>query len=120
MEEKELKVGDKLYSREYYSSSFGDSTKEWHTYTILSIKRNRIKFKGGYGWTISVSDVGDTYFTTKKALILDKLELHKESLAEKEEELLPIKKEIKYLEKKLKEITFSSPSLKAGVSEGAD
>ena len=104
----ELKEGDKLYARDYYSSPFGDRTKEWHTYTILYIKRGRIKFKGGYGWTISINEVGDEYFTTKKELILNKIELHKEQLEELEseykEKIEPCKKEIIYLEKKLKEL----------------
>ena len=97
-----LKKGDKLYSRTYWD----DGSANWNTYTILYIKRGRIKFAGGYGWTISISEVGDSYFTTKKALILDHLETHREALKEKEEEykeeIAGITKEIKLLERALK------------------
>ena len=48
MEKTELKKGDKLYSRDYWD----DGSSEWRTYTILYIKRNRIKFYGGYEWTM--------------------------------------------------------------------
>jgi hypothetical protein len=100
----ELKKGDKLYARNYWD----DGSSEWHTVTILWIKRGRIKFAGGYGFTISVKDVGNDFFTTKKALILDHLETHREGLKEKEEEykeeIAGITKEIKLLERALKKL----------------
>ena len=110
--ENKLKKGDKLYARNYWDS--GD--KDWETVTILWIKRGRIKFAGGYGWTISVNDIGDKYFTTKKELILDHLEAHKEGLKEKEEEykeeIEVITKEIKLLERALKKLETAQVSPK--------
>jgi hypothetical protein len=99
-----LKKGDKLYARTYWD----DGSSEWQTVTILWIKRGRIKFAGGYGYTIGLKDIGDEWFTTKKDLILDHLETHREGLVEKEEEykeeIAGLTREIKLLERALKRL----------------
>ena len=118
MEKTELKKGDKLYSRDYWD----DGSSEWRTYTILYIKRNRIKFYGGYEWTINVDEVGKEYFKTKKELIESKLKLLRETL---KDEISGLTGEIRLLERHLtkleqEKIPVSSPTLKRGVSTGAN
>ena len=94
------KEGAKLYAIEYF-----DSERKWYSYTVKKVKGNRIYLKGGYSWT-SLSDLGDSVFLSKEDAIKNTLNLHKEKLEEiEEEELKPIRKEIKYLEKKLYELT---------------
>lgn len=100
----ELKDGDRLYHIVYYDFGGRKSERNWESYTIKKIKGNRIYLKGGYHWTFSLADLGAEVFTSKREAAESALKLHKEQLEEATEELEPIRKEIKYLEKKLLEL----------------
>ncbi len=96
-----LKKGDKLYRLLYYD--WGNQIphdREWSSFTVKEVKRNRIYVKG-YKWSFSLSDLGDEVFKSKKELVEHTLKLYKELLKKEAE---PIQKEIKYLEKKLLEL----------------
>lgn len=121
---KELKEGDKLFRIMYYD--FGrKSERNWESYTIKKIKGNRIYLKGGYHWTFSLADLGDTIFTSKKEAAEHTLKLHKEKLEKMEKKnwrrrnktleiygIEPCQKEIKYLEKKMLELILKEVSKK--------
>ena len=92
-----MKVGDKLYSLDYWT----DGSRSWTTYTIKKINRTTVSMKG-YVWKISINDIGIDFFTSKKECIENAIELHEERLKQlREEEIEPLQHELQYLKKKL-------------------
>ena len=96
-----LKIGMKLYARHYWS----DGRKCWSTYIISKINRKSVSMRG-YGWNIPKENIGKVYFTSKKKLIKTLIRKHKAAIREIIwEQITPVKQEIKYLERKLSEVT---------------
>jgi len=91
-----LKVGDKLYSIDYFSTG-----REWTTYTISKINRETVSMKG-YNWKIRKDEIGDEYFTSKEELLKIKIQQHEDKISDlMTDEIMPVKKEIEYLKNKL-------------------
>jgi hypothetical protein len=95
-----LKVGGKLYSLDYFSTG-----REWSKYTIKKLNSKSIALRG-MEWTVSPSRINDDFYISLEDLLKNKIELHEGKLEDLEEdEVKPLRKELAYLKKRLKELS---------------
>jgi hypothetical protein len=100
-----LKVGLKLYALSYWEYS----PREWNTFTIKAMKpKTMTVWSWRYG-SISIAyvdfpllikgDLEATLFKTKAEVAKDALRKHFDELKERNREMMPLTREIKYLQK---------------------
>jgi len=102
---KELKEGDKLYNLSYHNKSFFgyEMKREMQTVTIKRIRGITALLKGGYAWGVSKNNYGSDWFDNKLDCYKSAKELHENKFEDVKENYDAFKKEIKYLEKKIKQ-----------------
>jgi hypothetical protein len=99
MELKELKKGDKLYYLGYWE---GDGKRSFETLTVRKVHKNRI-FIEGRNWSLGEKEFNRLYFPSKLEMFENALDLHLNQLSIAKQNYEMYKKEVKYLERKVKE-----------------
>lgn len=101
----DLKEGDKLYSLVYWNSPFKEtSERQMRQVTVKKVKNRRAYLKGGYWWTVTERMFNSEWFPSKLEAYKFALDEHKEELEKLEYECNRFRKEVKYLNKKIKEL----------------
>ena len=101
---KQLKVGDRLYRICYYVVPFSLSyERKVEQFTITKVLKNHVE-TFGRNYKIPKSSIGTEYHRSKKDMYKYQLKYQKEAYTElMKDSVRPMEKEIKYLEKKVKE-----------------
>lgn len=94
----ELKKGDKIYSLVYWSGG----KRELRTHIVKSVKRGRIHLYD-VEWTLGNKEFNIDYFPSKLESYKEALTLHERAMEHHKANFDSVKKEVKYLQRKVKE-----------------